>query len=172
MKKKIILAVLIIASFIVQSTICQYISIGNICPNLLIIVVASFGFMGGKKAGITAGFLTGILVDIFYGQALGFNALIFMYIGFFNGFFKRLFFKDDLKLQILLIASSDLVYGVVYYLLLFLLRGRFHMGYYFLHVIIPEMVYTILLTLVLYPLVMLYHRLVERWTKRSNTEIV
>lgn len=172
MKKNIISAVIIIVSFILQSTVCRYMAFGSIGPNLLIIVTASFGLMQGKKAGIFSGFFLGLLVDIFHGGALGFHALLYMYIGYFNGFFKRLVFKDDLKLQILLVTCSDFIYGIVYYILLFLLRGRFHLGYYLMNVIIPEVVYTVLLTIVIFALMTLFGRLADKRADRSSKEIV
>lgn len=172
MKRNIISAVIVILCFILQSTVCRYVAFGSIGPNLLIIATASFGFMMGKKTGIVTGFFMGLLVDVFNGGALGFHALLYMYIGYFNGFFKRLFFKDDLKLQILLVTCSDFIYGIVYYILLFLLRGRFHIGYYLMNIIIPEVVYTVLLTIVLFVLMTIYFKITDKRANRSSGEIV
>lgn len=172
MKKKLIAVVAVIFSFILQSTVCRYIAFGNVGPNLLIIVTASFGFMLGQKQGILAGFFVGLLVDIFNGGVLGFHALLYMYIGYFNGFFKRLFFKDDLKLQILLVACSDFIYGLVYYMLMFLLRGKFQLDFYLMNVIVPEVVYTVLLTIVLFTAMTLSNKIAAKRTNRSNGEIV
>lgn len=172
MKRNIISAIVVVLSFILQSTVCRYVAFGSIGPNLLIIVTASFGFMLGKKYGIVTGFFIGLLVDIFNGSALGFHALLYMYIGYFNGFFKRLFFRDDLKLQILLVTCSDFIYGIVYYVLMFLLRGRFHVGYYLLNIIIPEVVYTVLLTIVLFMFMTLFTKIADKRADRSNGESV
>ena len=171
MKRIIGLSLVVIFSFILQSTVCRYITFGSIGPNLLIIVTASFGFMLGQKPGLIAGFFVGLLIDIFNGGVLGFHALIYMYIGYFNGFFKSKFFKDDLKLQILLVAGSDFVYGIVYYILMFLLRGRFHMGYYLTNIILPEVVYTVLLTIVLFIFMTLYYKITDRRADRRSQEI-
>jgi len=172
MKKNIISAIIVILSFILQSTVCRYVAFGSIGPNLLIITTATFGFMMGKKSGIVAGFFIGLLVDVFNGGVLGFHALLYMYIGYFNGFFKRLFFKDDLKLQILLVTCSDFVYGIVYYVLMFLLRGRFHLGYYLMNIIIPEVVYTVLLTIVLFVIMTIFFKITDKRANRSSGEIV
>ncbi|MBO5451333.1 MAG: rod shape-determining protein MreD [Lachnospiraceae bacterium] len=172
MKNIIFSAIIVIASFILQNTICRYISFGNIVPNLLLITVSSFGFIKGKKAGVLTGFFAGLLVDIFFSAILGFHALLYMYIGYFNGFFKRLFYKDELKLQILLVGCSDFVYGFVYYLLTFLLRGRFHFTYYLLNIIIPETVYTILLTIVFFLTRTLFVKLFVSNERKSRSEIV
>lgn len=172
MKNKILAVFVVIFSFILQTTVCRYIAFGNVGPNLLIISTASFGFMMGQKAGITVGFFIGLLADIFSGGILGFHALLYMYIGYFNGFFKRLFFKDDLMLQILLVGCSDFVYSITYYLLMFLLRGKFHIGYYLMNIIIPEVVYTILLTIVLFFVMTFINRVAEKRANRSSEEIV
>ncbi|MCI5958867.1 MAG: rod shape-determining protein MreD [Lachnospiraceae bacterium] len=172
MKNFLLSAILIVASFILQNTVCGYISFGDIVPNLLLITVSSFGFIKGKKAGVLAGFFAGILVDIYFSQIIGFHALLYMYIGYFNGFFKRLFYKDELKLQILLVGCSDFVYGLFYYLLTFLLRGRFHFTYYLINIIIPETVYTILMTIVIFLIKTLFQKFFISEDRKSKHEIV
>ena len=92
MRRKIVLAITIIACFLLQCTVFKALSIASISPNLLV-VVASFGFMRGKKEGIFVGFFAGLLLDIMFGTVIGFYALIYMYIGYLNGFFKRIFFS-------------------------------------------------------------------------------
>ena len=49
MRRKPTMAILILVSIILQSTVCQMISIASIKPNLLIILTVSFGLMRGKK---------------------------------------------------------------------------------------------------------------------------
>lgn len=147
------MAFMVIFCFVLQSTLFQTLSFGGIAPNLLIIITAIFGFMCGKKCGLWVGFFAGLLYDIFFGSVLCYHAMILMYIGYMNGYFKQIFYKDDVKLPILMIFASDMVYNLIYYILMFLLRGRFHFGFYFMHIIIPENVYTILVTILIYPLI-------------------
>lgn len=169
MKNIIISIFLVLASFIFQNTICQFIAFGNIVPNLLIITVSSFGFIKGKKSGVLAGFFSGLLVDIFFSNILGFHALLYMYVGYFNGFFKRMFYKDELKLQILLIGCSDFIFNIIYYLLMFLLRRRFHFSFYLINIILPEVVYTILLTIVIYVVMIVFQKIfMKNHIERSN----
>ena len=100
MRRKIIEALLIIVCFILQCTVFQTLSIASIVPNLLLILTVSFGFMRGKKEGLFVGFFAGLLLDIMFGTVIGFYALIYMYIGYLNGFFKRIFFPDEVKLPL------------------------------------------------------------------------
>lgn len=72
-------------------------------------------FMRGKKEGLAVGFLSGFLTDVFWGNTLGFYTLLFSVIGYLNGSFRRLFYDDDIKLPIALIAVSELIYGLVTY---------------------------------------------------------
>ena len=152
MRRKITLAVLILAVFILQGTIFQTLSIASISPNLLLILTVSFGFMRGKQEGLFVGFFCGLLIDIFYGyeNVVGFYALLYMYIGFFNGFLYKVFYDEDIKVPMLLVGVSDLAYGLVVYGIQFLLRGRLDVFVYLYRIIIPEMVYTVLITVIFY----------------------
>ncbi len=172
MKRFLFSVLLIILSFVLQTTLFQALSFGGIVPNLLIVLTSSYGFMRGKKAGLLTGFFSGLLYDIFFGSVLGLNALIYMYIGYINGLFHHIFYPDDIKLPLISIFVSDLLYGITYYLLLFLLRGRFHFSYYFVHIIIPETVYTILITLLFYPLILWINNKLEQSEQRSNRKFV
>lgn len=150
MRRKIILALLIIVTFILQSTVFKALSIASISPNLLLILTVSFGFMGGKKVGLFVGFFSGLMIDLFYGNLFGFYALVYMYVGFLNGSLYKIYYDEDIKVPILLVAVSDFVYGTVIYVLQFMLRGRLNYFGYLKHIIIPEMVYTLVITVVLY----------------------
>lgn len=172
MKRFIVSALLIILCFLFQTTVFKELDFGGIVPNLLIILTASFGFMRGERTGLIIGFFCGFLADIFFGNVLGLNAMIYMYIGYANGKFNQIFFPEDIKLPLCLIFFSDLAYGFLYYVTLFLMRGRFDIRYYFLHVILPEMVYTILITLLLYPLVLWINKKLEDLEKRSARKFV
>lgn len=128
--------------------------------------------MRGEKTGLIIGFFCGLLADIFFGNVIGLNAMIYMYIGYANGKFHQIFFPDDIKLPLFLILASDLAYGFLYYVTLFLMRCRFQIGFYFLHIILPEAVYTILITLLLYPLVLKINKMLEESERRSERKFV
>ncbi|MCI8372313.1 MAG: rod shape-determining protein MreD [Lachnospiraceae bacterium] len=167
MKRVIVDIVFVLVCFVLQCTVFQSWAMADISPNLLIVVVSSVGFMRGKTEGMLMGFFSGLLIDICYGDMLGFYALIYMYIGYVNGFFQSIFYEEDLKLPMILITVSDFVYGLIIYVFLFLLRNRTDFFYYLLHVIIPELVYTVVVTIVLYRLILLVYRKLDTSEKRS-----
>ena len=66
MKRFTVSVLLIIMCFLLQTTVFQWINLGGIVPNLMIILTASFGFMRGERTGLLFGFFCGLLVDIFF----------------------------------------------------------------------------------------------------------
>ncbi len=172
MLRKLIVTLFVIFSFILQCSVFSHIAFAGIIPNMMIILTASFGFMRGEKEGLVIGFFCGLLNDIFFGSFLGFYALVLMYIGYLNGKFSRIFYPEDIKLPMALIVTSDLSYGTLCYILLFMLRGKFQFAYYFSHVILPEVLYTVVVTLFLYPLVLKLNEKLEAREKRRAQKYV
>ena len=158
---------MIVLCFILQNTVFQTLALASISPNLLVILTASIGLMRGKREGMLVGFCCGFLIDIFYGNLFGFYALVYMYLGYMNGFFNKIFYDDDVKLPMLLIGASEFLYSLIIYVFLFLIRTRFDFGYYFIHIIIPELVYTIVVTIFFYRIINVVNRKLEKRTKRS-----
>ena len=150
MKSKIVLAATIIVTFLLQCTVIHSISIGSITPNLILILCVSMGLMRGRKSGMWTGFFSGLLIDLFYGSVFGFYALIYMYAGFFSGYAHRVCYDDDIKVPMMTAAAGDLLYNLAVYGLQFLLRGRLGLGVYLFRIILPEVFYTVFLTLIVY----------------------
>ena len=169
MKRIIVTGILIFGCYLLQSSVFRYFSFGGIIPNLLIILTASCGFMRGEKTGIWTGFICGLLIDIFAvygneaisGDLIGFYALLYMLIGYFNGKCHRLFYPEDIKLPLVMILTSDIALNVVCYIVMFLLRARLQLQYYLLHIILPEAIYTILVAFALYPLILFLNKKLE-----------
>ncbi|HIS31824.1 MAG TPA: rod shape-determining protein MreD [Candidatus Limivivens intestinipullorum] len=172
MKRRIVMILLIFFGFILQSTLLKQIAIANISPNLLLILTVSFGLMRGKKEGMFTGFLCGFLSDLMYGDILGFQALLYLTAGYLCGFCYRIFYDDDIKMPVVLIAGSDLAYGILMYAFQFLLRGRISFPYYLGRIIIPEVLYTMILTILIYRLLLRLNRLLEKGERRSVDSFV
>ena len=170
MRRKITVFIIIAVCFLLQSTLFQALAFASISPNLLIAVTSAFGFMRGRKEGMWIGFFSGLLLDIFYGNVIGFYALVYAYIGYVNGFFRKMFFPDDIKLPLILIATSDFSYNILVYVFLFFLRGRFQFDYYLVHIMLPELVYTILVTIVLYFVILKINQRLEALEKRRASK--
>lgn len=164
MRRFIIQLLIILICFLLQTSLFRYLDLADIVPNLLLIPTMSFGMMRGRKEGMLVGFFSGLLLDIFYGAVIGPYALLYMYLGYINGFFHRVYYMEDILLPMLMAGANDLVYNIAVYLFAYLLRSRLDFGFYFIHVILPEITYTMLMTLIIYkPLVR-----INRWLKRKE----
>ncbi len=166
MRRILTLGALILLTFILQGTVFQSLSVASIAPNLLLILTVSFGFIRGKKEGLFVGFFCGFLIDIFYGNLIGFYALLYMCIGYINGMVYNVFYDEDVKVPMFLVAVSDVVYGIAVYGLQFMLRGRLDMLLYVKHIILPEMVYTVLITVIFYRI---FYQ-INRWLREYEWE--
>ncbi len=167
MYRKITMLLLILISYLIQSTMIRILPMGGVAPNLLIILTSSFGFMRGKKDGMFIGFISGLVIDILFGKIFGFYALVYLVIGYLNGFFASIFYPEDIKLPMVLITSSELVYCFMIYVFRFLIQGKLRFGYYFVHVILPEIVYTLFVTIIVYKIILNINEWLEDLERRN-----
>ena len=164
--------IFVIVSFILQTTVFRVIDFGGITPNLLMIMTASTAFIRGDKSGLLTGFFCGLLVDIFFGTYIGFFALIYMYIGFIVGKFHDIFFSQNVAIPIVMITIADFVFGFICYVLMFLFRTKFDIGYYMNTVIVPEMVYTAIVAIFVYPVILRVNVAIDEKEERNAKKFV
>jgi rod shape-determining protein MreD len=172
LKRRIVMFLLVFLAFLLQCTALQAISIASVAPNLLLVLTVSFALMRGKREGMFVGFLGGFLTDLFFGGSLGFYTLLYTYVGFLNGFCCRIFYDDDIKMPILLVCGSDLALNIIVYLFQFLLRGRTDFFFYLGRIIIPEVIYTAILTMLCYRVLLALNRKLEKAEQRSVDSFV
>ena len=103
LKRIITLAILIVINFVLQSTVFGFHSLSVITPNLLLILTMSFGLMRGRKEGLLVGACSGLLVDIFFSSILGPYMLLYMFIGYINGFFHKNYMIEDVLLPLIVL---------------------------------------------------------------------
>lgn len=171
-RRIVVTAVILLSAYLLQTAVFPSLEIAGVKPNFMLIVTASFGFMRGPREGMIVGFISGLLIDIQSGDMIGFYALIYLIAGYVNGVFEQIYFDEDIKLPLLLITGTDLLYGMSVYFLTFLLRSDFNFPYYFNRIIIPETIYTIAITLIAYPLLLYVNRRLEEEEKRSVSRFV
>lgn len=173
MKRILVYAISIIVCVLLETTVFQHLALASVIPNLLIILVTVFGLIRGKDEGMVLGFFCGLVRDVLYGELLGFCALIYMVIGYLSGCFSRIFYGDnDIKLPILLVGASDLIYGILNYILLFLLKSDFNFRFYLRSIIMPEVIYTSLVAIVLSYIILVVNMRLEDNEKRSAGKFV
>ena len=153
MKKIIVSISLIIIAYLLQTTLIPSIALANVCPNLLLVVVAYIGYINGRTYGLFMGLIVGLLYDFQFASIIGLYGLLYMLIGYISGICHKIYFREDYTLPIVLVAINSILYGFSIYISEFLLRSRLNFNFYFMNVILPETIYTILMSIIVYKLV-------------------
>ncbi len=145
-------AVEMIILFLLQHTVFTNLSVGNIVPDLIIILVFAVAYQNGKVAGIFAGIAGGLLLDLTFGSVLGVYALAYMFIGYFCGFLANYYIRSDLLLPLAVISVSEFVFSFYSYIVNRLIYGDTLISYYFKRIMIPKVAYTLVLAVIIYKL--------------------
>ena len=127
----------------------------------MIIFVFTCSFVYGQREGMLYGLITGILMDLFYSGPFGFFTIIFVWIGYANGTLSKYFYEDYIVLPLAMCSVNEIVYNLLIFVFRFLIRGKSDFVYYLKTIIVPEMIITLLFTLLLYRCLLLYNRRLE-----------
>ena len=160
MKRVIILGILITICFVLQTALFPFLEIAGIAPDLMLILTVSFGLMRGRKEGMLVGFFCGFLYDVYFGYAIGPFMILYMILGYCNGFFHRLYLVEDVLLPIIIILVDDLIF--------FLMRNRLEFATYLKDIILPEMIYTALITLIVFKFFAFVNKTLKKMEKASE----
>lgn len=171
-RRILVTAALILAGFLLQFGVFANIALIDTVPNLLLILTICFGFLRGKNTGMWTGFVCGLMMDIGTMSSFGFHMVIFILIGYITGAMHRFIYADYIVFPMIITAIMNLFYGIYMYVFLFLIRGRLNIGFYMFHVIIPEIIYTVVLTGFLYQFLAFVNKKLETSEQRSAEKFV
>lgn len=167
MRRIIVAMIEIVFCFLLQTILVPNIAIGGIIPNILLILTVATAYMQGQTKGLYMGLICGLLTDFISGGLLGLYGIVYMCIGYVNGIAYKIYYNDDYVMPVLLIGASNLVSGFMVYVLEFLLRSRLQVWFYMRRIILPETLYTVLVSVVLYKVLNGIHIQLERWIKKE-----
>lgn len=155
--KKFLAIIGIIFSFLIiyflQVNFFNWFNIAGIKPNLFIILVLVVGLFAGKKVGAITGLLLGIYLDILNGKSIGFSGIALMGIGIAGGYLDKTFSKDSKITIILIVIGSTIAYELITYIYNVLKFAMLFELAQFLKILIIEIVFNILITIIIYPLI-------------------
>ena len=149
---------LLISSFIgllillFESSTLHALSLNGVMPNLTLMFIIFYSVLNGKEKGRRLGLILGLLQDLLFCPVLGFYGLLFFFLGHFAGFLTSDLTDTDLLIPLSLLALSDLIYGLISYLIYGFLQGNIHFFAFLTHRILPELIYTLILGIILFPL--------------------
>ena len=118
------------------------------------------------------GVLAGLLLDLFYSGPFGFYTLFYIYVGYINGICTKYYYEEYITLPLILSVINELAYNMYIYVFRFLIRGRLNLFYYFRHLMLPEIIFTVVTTLFLYRLILYINQKLKEFESRRDTTIV
>lgn len=168
MRRVFTIFILILISFLLQSVLFSFQNIRGIAPNLMLILTMSFGIMRGRREGLLTGFFCGFLYDIFFGPLIGPYMFLFMIIGYLNGAFHKEFLMEDIMLPVIIITVDECFFNFAVYVFLFLLRNRTNLIFYAKNVMLPQVFFTVVATIVIYRLYVWINKYLKKKVKTNE----
>lgn len=172
MKRILLQSLLMGILIILQVSVLNRIPYLNASPNLILIYTFSAGLLRGSENGMLTGFFGGLIMDVILGQYIGYSSLIYIVIGFLTGLMYQRLTTDVPLVPILIAFFSELFYHMYIYIFRFLVRNRMNFGSYFKNIIFPEVVFTVVVSIILFGLLYYGNNLLEDSEKRSALKFV
>lgn len=171
MKKFGIIIGLILVFFLIyylQVNIFSSFTIAGIKPNLFIIYILFIGLYANQILGITFGVVFGLILDLIYGRTIGITAVMLCIIGYLGSYFDKNFSKENKLTIIFMVAGATLIYELGLYFMNSIILEYEREYLYFLKIVVVEIIYNILLSIIFYPLMQKFGYSIDRIFKKNN----
>lgn len=136
-----LIALTVFGGGVAQATIAPALRIGDIAPDLPLIVVVLLALRRGPEFGCVAGFAAGLLQDVAGGGLLGIQALTKALVGFAIGALGGELRVTQPLVQVPGLAVLTIVEGMVRFALLKLFHFPVPFGELMLYVVLPQALY-------------------------------
>jgi rod shape-determining protein MreD len=169
MLRAVVMFVVMFVNLILQSTAFNYIEIINVKPNTALLLIVAYALLRGDIEGAAFGFVSGLLQDLFFGRVIGLYAMLGMVTGFVCGKPFKDFYKENYLIPIFLTGIVCVSYEFLFYVTYFLFQGKVSIMTYFGRIILPETMYTLVVTMPVYRLIYNINKRLEsheRYTRK------
>ena len=136
-------------------------------PMPLTIFVICVGVLGGARAGASVGVLAGVLWGVFSFRLFGFDALILLILGLTAGLLVEWFLRANFFTALLLCACGTAIHVLLEWLLCNVIFQKDNLLEMLFKVLLPNGLYTVLLT----PLVFWFSYVIARLVRRKANTI-
>ena len=158
MKKVIInmaIIMIFIFTYLMQANFFTSFKIAGVMPNLFIILMLYIGLFMGRTSGIIYGILFGVLIDIFIGKQLGLTSIMLAVVGIIANIFDRNFSKDSRITIMAMVAITTAIFEIGIYILSYIIFQTNIEFISFIKILLIEILYNIILTIIIYPIIRL-----------------
>ena len=170
--KKIVTVIFMFITFIIiyflQVNFFVNFTIAGIKPNLFVLYVLFIGLFANQIIGISLGVIIGFLMDLIYGKIIGVTAIMLCIIGYLGSYFDKNFSKENKITIILMSAGATIIFEFGSYFLESLILNFKREYIAFFRILIVEVIYNIILTILLYPLIQKMGYIIDRIFKKNN----
>lgn len=156
--------------YFLQANFFTWFKIAKIMPNLFIILILFIGMFMGKTLGLVYGVIFGLMLDIFIGKTIGITSIMLAVVGAIAIIFDKNFSKDSRIAIMIIVAISTVIYEVGKYILNNILIDSMSVVEIlpFVKILIIEVIYNIILTIIIYPIMQLVGYDIEEEFKGSK----
>jgi rod shape-determining protein MreD len=147
------LTAIVLIAVLVQVSFLSYVTILGATPDLLPVVIAILGLLGGAVTGAVAGFATGLLVDSILLQTLGVSSLVLLSVGYLAGRYREQFEIDSPLAPALLAGGLTLIATAGFIALQLMLGVEAAVSLLVVREVIVKALLAFLLTFPLYPVI-------------------
>jgi rod shape-determining protein MreD len=166
-----VIAAILVGNMIIQSTLLPFVQVYGIQPDTLMVLVCSFGLLGGSYYGVFTGLAGGLLQDVLYGGPIGIAALQYMIVGYLMGQLNERIFLGKILMPTLCAFGGSIVRGLFMMVYLYFKRVDISTDVGLSLVILPEALYTALfMPLIFYLMSLLFRQrfMKKRWSFRRR----
>ena len=152
-KSFLILILVFLIIYFLQFNFFTWFNIRGIMPNLFIVFALLVGIFIGQKVGIAVGLFVGIIVDIVIGKQIGFTGIALGVVGYVGELLDKNFDKNNLITLLAMVAIVTFGYEIIQMLYSIVRYGLNFNIFIYLVMIIVEVFFNVLLTIIFYPLI-------------------
>ncbi|MBQ2937553.1 MAG: rod shape-determining protein MreD [Clostridia bacterium] len=171
MKKVFINIALVLIGFLIyflQANFFKWFTIAGIKPNLFVIYVLFIGLFGNGCMGMAYGAGWGIILDLIFEERIGINLFGLALIGIIATIFDKNFSKDSRITIMFMVFGSTIIFEVITYFMNYILYAANIEILNFVGILIIEVIYNILITIIIYPLIQKFGYYIENEYKGSR----
>jgi len=149
----ILIFIIFILIFLLQANFFNWFTIAGVKPNLFIILVLFLGLFAGQKLGTIYGVILGVFLDLVLGRNIGISAAMLGIIGFLGGYLDKNFSKESRLTVMLMVIGTTAVYEIGTYIFNIVEFSINIEIFSFIKILLKEILYNAILTIILYPLI-------------------
>lgn len=146
----LIVVLVLFGTVFIQVNVLNIIPLFGVISNFGIVLIVGFGLMSGKLVGGLTGAIYGLLIDIIFSKAIGVNLLLYTLTGIISGQISNKFSKDNRTTFVMVIFVATGLFELTSYGLNSILYGINIAFWKIMMVIVIEMAYNLLITVILY----------------------